>query len=529
MAPCQVTSSETADSGQAGPVAVESPVNTQCPEDASACSGSAAAASVVLDKLAGLDVARRAERERRREESRAAADPRESVARFLRSFAARQRNIDEALQRLLHSQRQQPCPSPAAAQQPQQQTIQPSPSPSPDPAADSGAPEPVPPLPVSAATPEQVQASLELLSAEVLSLEQAAAAASYYLPAYDQKQCAAAVAALRAAIESARSALAPRRRFAFGSKKVSKVRGEEVSAAAAAPLAAAAAPEAARDASSAAPQTAAAAAAATPAGGAEGNPSTAAAAAASVGGGGAAAVATCSAGDDDAPAALTVSEQDRALVARGRGLMGLTDATVVLSADVVSEGGAGGDFVLLGLTRCRVVLLGRLRALRISGLRSCSVVSGPVTGACFVDDVRGSSLSLATYQVRVHRTHSTSLFLRVRSKPIIEHSTGIRVAPWQAAVAPEPRLGRLLQAHMLGEETGCWQQVDDFGWIKTVQSPNWGVMPPEEYPREPLVVPEAVWEVACVAGCRRGEGGGDDSGGGEGPEVAPKCEDEDEI
>ncbi len=45
----------------------------------------------------------------------------------------------------------------------------------------------------------------------------------------------------------------------------------------------------------------------------------------------------------------------------------------------------------------------------------------------------------------MHRTHASNLFLRVRSKPIIEHSTGVRVAPWAAHVAPEPRLDALLQ------------------------------------------------------------------------------------
>ncbi len=29
-----------------------------------------------------------------------------------------------------------------------------------------------------------------------------------------------------------------------------------------------------------------------------------------------------------------------------------------------------------------------------------------------------------------------------------------------------------------------------------MQSPNWRVMAPEEYPKEPLVVPDAVWQAA---------------------------------
>ncbi|KXZ45186.1 hypothetical protein GPECTOR_57g476 [Gonium pectorale] len=344
------------------------------------------------------------------------------------------------------------------------------------------------PLAVSAASPEQVATSLELLAAEALSLEQSTAAASYYLPLYDQKQCAAAVAALRAAIEGARSALAPRRRFAFGSKKVSKVRGEEVSAAAQAAPAQAAVSAVAVAAADTAAAAAASSASTAPAADADGGAST-----------------SGSAGDAvDAPAALAVSEQDRALVARGRGLMGLVGAEVVLRAEELEEGGAGGaaggDFVLLGLTRCRVVLLGRLRALRLAGLRGCSVVAGPITGAVFADDVRGCSLSLAAYQVRVHRTHASDLFLRVRSKPIIEHSSGVRVAPWAAAVAREERLEALMQSQKLGEadDTGSWQQVDDFGWIKATQSPNWCVMPEAARPREPAQVPERVWERAAA-------------------------------
>ncbi|GIL89468.1 hypothetical protein Vretimale_18891 [Volvox reticuliferus] len=464
------------------------------------------AAAVVLEKLAELDVARKAERERRREESRAAADPRESVKRFLRNFAAQQRNINDALQRMLAShqgqqqqqQQQQPPPTNSEPGQEQQQATDPD---------DTDAPH-IAPLPVSTTSPEEIQAGLELVGAEVVSLEQAAAAASYYLPAYDQKQCAATIASMRAAIEAARTALAPRRRFAFGNKKVSKVRGAEVSAAAAATVTiaagagAATAPTASAlelTSGSASPKTSVMPisvrlTAASPLSG-------------SADAGSATASATAAGDDADARPTAAVSDQDRALVARGRGLLGLSDTTIVLPGDEVSERGTGGDFVLLNLTRCRVVLLGRLRALRIAGLRNCTVVSGPVTGACFVDDVRGSSLSLATYQVRVHRTYATDLFLRVRSKPIIEHSTGIRVAPWAAAVAPDAKLERLLQAHMLGEETGCWQQVDDFGWIKSVQSPNWCVLPPEEYPGELMAVPASVWECGEGAGIGAGDSG----------------------
>ncbi|GFR40613.1 hypothetical protein Agub_g1194 [Astrephomene gubernaculifera] len=453
------------------------------------------AAAVVLDKLASLDMARKAERDRRREESRAAADPRESVAQFLNGFTARQRSVEDALQRMLlqHTgSSPQTASAPAAHQQLQAQGR--------GDTADTAAAAAPAPLEVSTATPEAIQASLELLTAEVLSMEQSAAAASYYLPSYDQKQCAAAVAALRSAIEGARTSLAPRRRFAFGSKKVNKVRGEEISAAAATAGSVGGVSE--QPPVTAPPAVAAAAGECAPAAAPQLQPATASAGVSNGTPSVAAGTDTHEANDspdpNTTPAVISVSEQDQALVSRGRGLMGLTDAHIVLRADQVSEPGAvgsgGGSFVLLGLTRCRVVLLGRLQALRAVGLRGCSVVAGPVTGSVFLDDVRGCSLALAAYQVRVHRTHATDLFLRVRSKPIIEHTSAVRVAPWAAAVGPEPRLQALLGQHLLAEDTGSWQQVEDFNWIKADQSPNWRVMQPQELPAQPLEVPPEVWE-----------------------------------
>jgi len=45
------------------------------------------------------------------------------------------------------------------------------------------------------------------------------------------------------------------------------------------------------------------------------------------------------------------------------------------------------------------VRAGHMPALRITGLRNCKVVAGPVTGATFMDDVQGCTFALASYQV----------------------------------------------------------------------------------------------------------------------------------
>jgi hypothetical protein len=79
---------------------------------------------------------------------------------------------------------------------------------------------------------------------------------------------------------------------------------------------------------------------------------------------------------------------------------GLVTASLGLQVVVRSAAQlAGRDCVVAHCTNCRVYLMGCVGALRLMGLRSCTVVTGPVTGATFVDDLHSCTLVLASYQV----------------------------------------------------------------------------------------------------------------------------------
>jgi len=438
-------------------------------------SAAPAQGNAVLEKLALMELARKADRDKKREEEAAKADPKESIKGFLTTFNEQQQLVAATVSALQQA-------------------------------------GPVEDGPAS----RELQAKLDALLADVFQMERQAADASYYLPTYDQKQCSLTVGELRTSIEAARAALIPRKKFAFKSK-VSRLKGAEVSTAAAA----------AAPATDAAPVSA---------GGTSGSGGQAAqgqhAAASSSSCGaveGAAGSAAAPAGTDYAAAAVAAaaaaspSERDIALVKAGRGLMGLRNQVVVLSPSQVGS----RDYVLVDLEGCEVYLAGHMPALRMLGLRNTRVVSGPVTGACFVDGAVGCTLVLAAYQVRIHRCCHTDFYLRVRSKPIIEHTTAVRFAPFcldlepaaepgstgsgasSSSTAPDnttasrsstanaaathtsssstsrsrswdAELRELLQRHKLGEESGMFSQVDDFGWIKAVQSPNWSVLPGAE-------------------------------------------------
>ena len=176
--------------------------------------------------------------------------------------------------------------------------------------------------------------------------------AAYFLPAYDLRQATLALAALRERQEVGAAALQPRRRFAFNRK----------------------APKAA----------AAAAAGAAPAGSEQQHPQQQT--------GGSAPAAAVADGAAAQPPALGTQQQQlaskQAQHAGGRTIRGLRDQVLVLQrADA-----AGQEFTLSDLEGCTVYLLAPLAGLFLHGVRRCSVYTGPVAGACFVEGGRGRAV-----------------------------------------------------------------------------------------------------------------------------------------
>jgi hypothetical protein len=125
--------------------------------------------------------------------------------------------------------------------------------------------------------------------------------------------------------------------------------------------------------------------------------------------------------------------------------------------------------------------------------------------------------------VRIHSAEGCGFYLRVRSRPIIEHSSNLTFAPYPAetllcrqppataaaaaaAAADDPQQQQQQQQHVtvpsdwqpaqvlaeaqLLEETGLWQQIDDFGWVKASASPHWKVLAQEHWQAVPQQLPQ---------------------------------------
>uniref|UniRef100_A0ACD5ZD77 Uncharacterized protein n=1 Tax=Avena sativa TaxID=4498 RepID=A0ACD5ZD77_AVESA len=159
----------------------------------------------------------------------------------------------------------------------------------------------------------------------------------------------------------------------------------------------------------------------------------------------------------------------------GFGFRGRNGATLVKDLKVANE--KDGDFTLADLVSCKVYLKGKCRALYIHKLRDCRVFIGPVFGSVLIEDVESCTFVMAAHQIRIHEARATDFYLRVRSRPIIEDCSGVRFAPHALRYVG---IEEDLRDSGLEEDTGNWANVDDFKWLRAVQSPNWSLVPEEE-------------------------------------------------
>ncbi|EPS74410.1 hypothetical protein M569_00346, partial [Genlisea aurea] len=134
-------------------------------------------------------------------------------------------------------------------------------------------------------------------------------------------------------------------------------------------------------------------------------------------------------------------------------------------------------FTLSALNNCEVRLKGSLRALFIDQLMNCKVYVGVVMGSVLIDGAEDCIFIIASHQIRIHNARNCDFYLRLRSRPIIEDCRGVRFSPYRLSYQG---LEKQLMEADLSEESGNWENVDDFRWLKGVRSPNWSVLPENE-------------------------------------------------
>ena len=128
-----------------------------------------------------------------------------------------------------------------------------------------------------------------------------------------------------------------------------------------------------------------------------------------------------------------------------------------------------------------------LSSLTLRDVRKTLTLGGVVSGAVHVTHMCNSVLVVNGHQIRLHMCQNCAIYLRCSSKPIIEDCKGIKFAPLPACfVSTLTFLPRCLTNDGTEQDTdlegseNLWNQINDFGWPKAGESPNWSTLRPED-------------------------------------------------
>lgn len=263
----------------------------------------------------------------------------------------------------------------------------------------------------------QLKSDLEKLSISIADLEKLVAENSYFLPSYEVRSTLKAIDELKESLESVSLKLVPRKKFSFRKKPAQKDPANAV-----------------KESEISAKES----------------------------------YFPVKGGDDAASAEKSTFE-----TRDSPGFRNQVGAVLVKQF----QGFESGDFTLSNLESCEIRLKGRLRALFVHRLRNCRVFAGPVLGSILIEEAEGCLFMLASHQIRIHHAKAADFYLRVRSRPIIEDCSSVRFAPFLLVYEG---IEEDLRESGLAEDTGNWANVDDFRWLRAVQSPNWCILPKEE-------------------------------------------------
>lgn len=136
----------------------------------------------------------------------------------------------------------------------------------------------------------------------------------------------------------------------------------------------------------------------------------------------------------------------------------------------------GRDIRLLNLTRCVVIILDPLRALRVDTLTDCQLFTGPIAGSVLLHTCTRCVFMLCARQLRIHTSTFCDYYLRCMSRPIIEKCENLAFSPY--GVEYDGFAAQLVDAALdKPARPDMWKCVDDFGWHRVQKSPNWNVLP----------------------------------------------------
>jgi len=130
------------------------------------------------------------------------------------------------------------------------------------------------------------------------------------------------------------------------------------------------------------------------------------------------------------------------------------------------------DIWMSSLKDCHVSICHRSAAIRIDHIERSECYLGPVSGSVHIEHAQHCRFLIAAKQIRIHSSSHCEFYIKCLSDPIIEFCDNLSFAPYNFSY---PKLDTHIKEASL-EGPNLWDQVKDFGWLKSTPSPNWSIV-----------------------------------------------------
>ncbi|CCD73883.1 C-CAP/cofactor C-like domain-containing protein [Caenorhabditis elegans] len=140
------------------------------------------------------------------------------------------------------------------------------------------------------------------------------------------------------------------------------------------------------------------------------------------------------------------------------------------------SGTKGEDISLKNIDSCRLQFDFEPSIVHIRNIKNSTLIFLRCDRSLLIHDCDNVHIYVAAQQVRIHTSQNLHLHVATRGAVILEDSTKIFMYPYRLKSGS----GELLNV----EDNGEWRTPRDFNWLATTPSPNWKVVPEDEWTEE---------------------------------------------
>jgi len=144
----------------------------------------------------------------------------------------------------------------------------------------------------------------------------------------------------------------------------------------------------------------------------------------------------------------------------------------------------GLDIVIEDCQNTTIAICDHTAQVQIDSLDDCRVLIGACTDSAFVRGCVNCEMTIGARQLRTRDCRDCTFYLYCATEPVIETSTRLRFAPYNAAY---PQLGSHFTSANLAPAGNLWYAVYDFNGAEPDAAEHWMELPESEW--KPWILP----------------------------------------